>query len=46
MTEEREALKGLLTHTFLFRGAPEEALEAALSDRRAIWQRADRKSVV
>lgn len=33
MTEEREALKGLLAHTFLFRGAPEEALEAALSDR-------------
>ena len=46
MTEEREALKGLLTHTFLFRGAPEEALEAALSDRRAIWQRAEKGEVI
>ena len=46
MAEDEGALKGLLADTFLFRGGPEEAVEAALSDGRTIRQKAEKGEVI
>ncbi len=46
MTGEGEALRTLLAQSFLFRDGGEEALEAALSDRRVIRRQAEKGEVI